>query len=130
MSLTERVDDAFLLLLNALEATDPLSTIAHGANSGGPVWALESWNEEVPCSWKTPDTDIEGGFEESKRRTSSASITCEGHTECVISPFLQRPPGIVQRFSRHVRTAASELTNGGGQNTLTGLLVKRTARAF
>jgi hypothetical protein len=62
VSLTERVDDAFLLLLNALEATDPLSTIAHGTNSGGPVWALKSWNEEVPCSWETPDTDVGGGI--------------------------------------------------------------------
>jgi hypothetical protein len=47
---TERVDDAFLLLLDVLEATDPLPSIAHGADSGSPVWALESRNEEVPYS--------------------------------------------------------------------------------
>lgn len=46
--LTERVYNAFLLLLDVLEATDPLSTITHGTDSSGPVWALESGNEEVP----------------------------------------------------------------------------------
>ena len=50
MDLTERVDNAFILLLNVLEATDPLSAVPHGSDSGGPVRALESWNEEVPCS--------------------------------------------------------------------------------
>jgi hypothetical protein len=57
MHLTERVDDAFLLLLDVLEATDPFSTIAHGTDPGGPVWALEPWNEEVPYSRETPETD-------------------------------------------------------------------------
>ena len=48
--LTERVDNTFLLWLDVLEATDPLSPISHGADSSGPVWALESRNEEVPYS--------------------------------------------------------------------------------
>ena len=52
MHLTERVDDALLLVLNTLEATDPLSAITHGTDSGGPVWALESWNEKVPYQQK------------------------------------------------------------------------------
>ena len=54
---TERVDNTFLLRLDALEATDPLSTIPQGTDSGGPVWALESWNEEVPYLRGTPGTD-------------------------------------------------------------------------
>lgn len=50
MNLTKRVDNTFLLLLDVLEATDPFSTIPHGTDSSGSMWALESWNEEVPCS--------------------------------------------------------------------------------
>ena len=58
MHLTERVDNAFLLLLDVLETTDPLSTIPHHTDSSRPVWALESWNEEVPYSRKnTSETD-------------------------------------------------------------------------
>jgi hypothetical protein len=49
MCLTERVYNAFILLLDVLEAADPLSTVTHGTDSRGPVWALESWNEKVPC---------------------------------------------------------------------------------
>jgi len=50
--LTERVDNAVLLLLDVLETTDPLPAIPHHTDSGRPVWALESRNEEVPCSQK------------------------------------------------------------------------------
>jgi len=56
LDLTERVDDAFLLILDVFEATDPFSAVSHGADSGGPVWALESWNEEVPCSRRNAKT--------------------------------------------------------------------------
>ena len=50
MDLTERVDNALLLLLDVLETTDPLSTIPHYTDPSRPVWALEPWNEEVPYS--------------------------------------------------------------------------------
>lgn len=50
MRLTERVYNTFLLLLDVLEAADPFSTVTHGADSSGPMWALESGNEEVPYS--------------------------------------------------------------------------------
>ena len=57
MQLTERVYNAFLLLLDVLEAADPLSTVTHGTDAGGPVWALESRNEEVPYSRRNAEDD-------------------------------------------------------------------------
>ena len=57
LDLTERIDNTFLLLLDVFEATDPLPTVSHGADSGGPVWALKSRNEEVPCSRRNTKTD-------------------------------------------------------------------------
>jgi hypothetical protein len=76
MRLTERVDDALLLVLNTLEAADPLSAITHGTDSGGPVWALESWNEKVPYySNRNTGHQQRGKSGESECRASSTSIT-------------------------------------------------------
>jgi hypothetical protein len=50
--LTEGVYNTFLLPLDVLEAADPLSTVTHGTDSSGPMWALEARNEEVPYSRK------------------------------------------------------------------------------
>ena len=49
--LTKRVYNTFLFLLDVLEAADPFSAVTHGAYSSGPVWTLESRNEEVPYLW-------------------------------------------------------------------------------
>jgi hypothetical protein len=45
---TEGIDDAFLLIGNALQATDPLAAIADYADSLEAMGASESWDEKVP----------------------------------------------------------------------------------
>jgi hypothetical protein len=49
---TERVDHAFLLLLHAVHATDPLATIAQRSDSFNEMRALESRDKKVPCDYK------------------------------------------------------------------------------
>ena len=81
LDLTERVDNTFLLILDMFEATDPFSTVSHGADSGGPVWALESWNEEVPCPRRNAKTKRERDKEQkhgnSEARVLNESVTRE-----------------------------------------------------
>jgi len=73
LDLTERIDNTFLLILDTFEATDPFSTVSHGADSGGPVWALESWNEEVPYPRRNAETK-RGRDKEQKYGNSEARV--------------------------------------------------------
>jgi hypothetical protein len=49
---TKGVDDAFLLLLHAVHAANPLAAIAHGSNTFDGMRALKSRDEKVPYKKK------------------------------------------------------------------------------
>jgi hypothetical protein len=108
---TKRVDDAFILLSQAFQPTDPLATIAHHTDALDATRARESGEKKVP--WKRTRERL------SARQRTNTHIWCTFHYAW----------GIFNHDPQHKKTNSRKTTRR--QETLEGtVLTDRCGRAL